>query len=71
MSNLRKIVSEMLLGYQFPADLTSVDLKIFKKILAIQGIVFASLGEKIPQFIDQCIKLDERYEEDIAGEYSH
>lgn len=61
MFSLRKIITEMLLGYQIPADESTMDLKIAKKISAIQGIVFASLGEKIPQFIDQCIKLDERY----------
>ena len=56
----RKLVSELLLGYSIPDDLKDVDLKMSKKVLAIQGIVFSSLAERLPQFVDQCVKLDER-----------
>ena len=60
MSNKRKSNAELLLGYQIPDDLSTIDLKISKKLLAIQGSVYSSLGDRLPQFIDQCIKLDER-----------
>lgn len=59
--NLRKVIADVLLGYQYPTDPSAVDLKVYKKILAILGIIFSSLGDKLPQFIDHCIKLDERY----------
>ena len=55
-----KMTAEFLLGYSIPDETLPVDLKISKKSLAIQGIIYASLCEKLPQFIDQCIKLDER-----------
>lgn len=55
------MTSELLLGYTLPDDLTKTDMKISKKLLAILGIVYASLGDRLPQFVDQCIKLDERY----------
>jgi hypothetical protein len=60
MSTNRKLTSELLLGYSLPDDPNTMDLKMSKKLLAIQGVIFASLGERLPQFIDQCIKLDER-----------
>lgn len=60
MNTKKKLISELLLGYSLPDDPNTIDLKMSKKILAIQGVVFASLGERLPQFIEQCIKLDER-----------
>ena len=60
MSNQRKSTAELLLGYQIPEDPAAIDLKMSKKLLAIQGIVYSSLGDRLPQFIDHCIKLDER-----------
>lgn len=60
MANQRKSTAELLLGYQIPDDPALIDLKMSKKLLAIQGSVYSSLGERLPQFIDQCIKLDER-----------
>ncbi len=56
----RELTAELLLGYAIPDDLSTVDLKMSKKLLAIQGIIYGSLGEKLPQFVDHCIKLEER-----------
>ena len=61
MSTQRKLTAELLLGYTIPDDPSAIDLKMSKKLFAIQGIVYASLGDRLPQFIDQCTKLDERY----------
>ena len=62
MNYQRKMTAELLLGYSIPEnDPNAIDLKISKKLFAIQGIIYASLGERLPAFIDQCIKLDERY----------
>jgi len=60
MNTQRKLSSELLLGYSIPDDTNLIDLKMSKKLFAIQGIVYVSLGERLFQFIDQCIKLDER-----------
>lgn len=60
MANQSKLTAELLLGYQIPEDPSAMDLKMSKKLLAIQGIVYSSLGDRLPQFIDHCIKLDER-----------
>lgn len=60
MSYQRKSTADLLLGYQIPDDPTAIDLKMSKKLLAIQGIVYSSLADRLPQFIDHCIKMDER-----------
>lgn len=61
MHNQGKLCSEFLLEYTIPEDLSKIDLKIKKKIFVILGSIYASLGDRIPHFVDQCIKLDERY----------
>lgn len=61
MRNQRKMSAELLFDYSIPDDLAAVDLKMSKKLLAISGIIYGSLGERLPQFVDHCIKLDERY----------
>ena len=61
MSSQRRTISELLLGYLIPDDPIAIDFKISKKLLAIQGGVYSSLGDRLPQFVDQCIKMDERY----------
>lgn len=60
MRTQMKLTAELLLGYSLPDDPREVELKMSKKLFAIQGIIYASLGERLPQFVDQCIKLDER-----------
>ncbi len=60
MRTQMKLTAELLLGYSLPDDPNAIDLKMSKKLFAMQGIIYASLGERFPQFIDQCIKLDER-----------
>ena len=60
MNAKRKLASELLFGYTIPEDPSGIDLKMSKKILAMQGIIYGSLGDRLPQFIDHCIKLDER-----------
>lgn len=55
----RKMVSKLLFGCE-DTDIKSIDLKTNRKVQAIIAGLYASLGDKLPAFISQCIKLDER-----------
>lgn len=53
----RRLVAQMLFGYE---GMGPIDLKINRKIQAIIAGIYASLGEKLPAYISQCIKMDDR-----------
>ncbi len=55
----RRMVARLMFGCE-SLEASTTDLKINRKIHAIIAGVYASLGEKLPSFISQCIKLDER-----------
>lgn len=55
----RRMVAQMIFGCE-SFETGTIDLKVNRKIQAIIAGVYASLGEKLPAFISQCIKLDER-----------
>ena len=56
----RRMVAQMMFGCE-SLESSAIDLKINRKIQAIMAGIYASLGEKLPSFIIQCIKLDDRY----------
>jgi hypothetical protein len=55
----RRMVAQMMFGCD-SFESNAIDLKINRKIQAISAGIYASLGEKLPSFISQCIKLDDR-----------
>lgn len=67
MVNSRKLTADLLFGISSSEGSDPADLKISKKLMAIQGSIYAALGEKLPAFVEQCIKLDESASIDILA----